>query len=43
MTELTDLGLNEAKSLNAMLDNAKWFPKLTSNRPTRAIVSPLRY
>ena len=40
-TELTDLGLNEARSLNAMLDNAKWFPKLTAGRPTRAIVSPL--
>ena len=24
-----------------MLDNAKWFPKLTADRPTRAIVSPL--
>ena len=35
------MGQNEAKSLNSMLDNAKWFSKLTADRPTRAIVSPL--
>lgn len=39
--DLTDMGRNEAKSLNGMLDNSGWFKKLNGGRPTRAIVSPL--
>lgn len=39
--DLTDMGRNEAKSLNAMLDNAEWWPKLTNGKLTEAIVSPL--
>ena len=39
--ELTDMGQSEARALNAMLDNAKWWPKLTNGKKTEAVVSPL--
>jgi len=39
--DLTEMGQNEARSLNSMLYGGKWFSKMTADRPTRAIISPL--
>lgn len=39
--ELTEMGQSEARALNAMLDNAKWWPTLTNGKKTEAVVSPL--
>lgn len=39
--ELTELGQEQAKSLNALLKEAGWFDKFTRGRPSRAVVSPL--
>lgn len=40
-SELTDLGVSEAKALNSMLDASGWFKTLTGGKPTTAVVSPL--
>lgn len=39
--ELTDLGEQQASSLNSILNGGGWFAKLTGGKPTRAVVSPL--
>lgn len=39
--ELTNLGEDQAHSLNLMLKEAGWFDKLTGGQPVRVVVSPL--
>ncbi|KAF6258773.1 histidine phosphatase superfamily [Scenedesmus sp. NREL 46B-D3] len=39
--DLTGLGQDQAKSLNSMLVGGGWFSKMTGDRPTRFILSPL--
>lgn len=39
--ELTELGEEQAKSLNSILNGGGWFQKLTGGKPTHAVVSPL--
>ncbi len=39
--ELTELGQEQGRYLNSILDGGGWFSKMTGNRSVRAIVSPL--
>jgi hypothetical protein len=41
LADLTDLGADQATSLNSMLAGGGWWEKLTANMPVRAVVSPL--